>query len=247
MSYGSDMVRQIMLQLEEFLRWLIENYRDFILAMISVLVGSLLTLLGTWFVERGARKSARADERRERIYAPLYDELADVKKALQEYGRTGSAIWGTYQRIKSEHIRYLIPRELRDRITKLYEQNLEEFDRRMMKLHRKHETEIRDYLLARMPDQDTLTASTMQTLSTLAVYLPRKRIPGDSSAFADAFRAARKHGNLEHNSLPEFFEYWVNHIRNDKNFLDLNQYGEEALRLLLKIKNEIGRELEAGH
>ena len=247
MSSGSDMVRQIMLQMEEFLKSLIENYRDFILAMISVLVGSLLTLLGTWFVERGARKSARADERRERIYAPLYDELSDVKKALQEYGRTGSAIWGTYQRIKSEHIRYLIPRELRDRITKLYEQNLEEFDRRMMKLHRKHETEIRDYLLERMPDRDTLTDSTMQTLSTLAIYLPRKRIPGDSGAFDEAFRAARKHGNLEHNSLPEFFEYWVNHIRTDKDFLDLNQYGEEALRLLLEIKNEIGRELEAGH
>jgi hypothetical protein len=240
------MVHQIMLQMEEFLRSLIENYRDFILAMISVSVGSLLTLFGTWFVERGARKSARADERRERIYAPLYDELTDVKKSLQEYGRTGSAIWGTYQRVKSEHIRYLIPRELRDRIIKLYEQNLEEFDRRLMKLHRKHETEIRDYLLERTPDRDTLTASTMQTLCTLAIYLPRKRITGDSGVFDDAFRAARKHGGLEHNSLSEFFEYWVNHIRTDKDFQDLNQYEEEVLRLLLEIRSEIGRELEAG-
>jgi hypothetical protein len=194
---------------------------------------------------RKSRKVPRADERRERIYAPLYDELTEVRKALENYGRTGSTGWGTYQRIKSEHIRYLIPRELRGRIIKLYEQNLEEFDKQSMKLHGKHEAEIRDYLLERMPDRDTLTDSTMQTLCRLAIYLPRKRITGDSGAFDDAFRAARKHGNLEHNSLSEFFEYWVNHIRTDKDFEDLNEHRRKTLGLLAGIENEMGRELEA--
>jgi hypothetical protein len=194
---------------------------------------------------RKSRKVPRADERRVRIYAPLYDELTEVQKALQNYGRTGLGNWREYQKIKSEHIRYLIPCELRDRITQLYEQNLEEFEKGLMKLQRKHETEIRDYLLERMPDRDTLSASTVQNLYRLALYLPRGQLPDESDALDLAFRGARKHGHLEHDSLPEFFRYWVSRIKTDKDFEDLNEHRRKTLCMLADIENEIGRELEA--
>jgi hypothetical protein len=194
---------------------------------------------------RKGRKLPRAYERRARIYAPLYDELADVRKALENYGRTGLGNWREYQRIKSEHIRHLIPRELRDRITQLYEQNLEEFEKGLMKLQRKHETKIRDYLLERMPDRDTLSASTVQNLGRLALYLPRGLLPDESDALDLAFRGAKKHGNLEHDSLSGFFRYWVSRIQTDKDFEDLNEHRRKTLGLLAEIENEIGRELEA--
>ena len=96
----------------------------------------------------------------------------------------------------------------------------------------------------RGPERDTLSASTVQNLCRLALYLPRGRLPDESDALDLAFRGATKHGHLEHDSLPEFFRYWVSRIQTDKDFEDLNEHRRKTLDMLAGIESQIGRELE---
>jgi hypothetical protein len=105
------------------LRQLLVNIRDVILLVI----GGLFGFLSSWIVSGRERKLARADQRRERIYGPLQDEPESIIVLLPNNEST-MQVWSEYPRIKSAHIRFMIPRKLRTRIVEIYEQLLPRYE-----------------------------------------------------------------------------------------------------------------------
>jgi len=237
--------------LEDVQRWIFDNVSN-IFYLIS---GSVLTLLGSWFVESRSRHSERADERREKIYAPFYDELSAVETALRNCGRTGRSCWGEYNRIKNAHILYMIPRNLREKITHLIEGDLEEFDRKSIELQDTYEKKIAADLMQAMPVVSASPGATARPslapevadLTRLAVYLVGGILPqGESRSNLDAaLESIKVRSNMTYNSVEEFFEHYLAIFRSDEEYRALNKQKEHALGLAREIKAEIGRNLEA--
>jgi len=82
-----------------------------------LIIGSGLGILASWLPARYSWKSQRAEQRRANVYAPLFDELQSIKSALNEYR---NPVRTEYERIRSQHLLYLVPRFLRWEIETLY-------------------------------------------------------------------------------------------------------------------------------
>jgi len=67
---------------EAVTEWILSNLNSIGLLVI----GSFLTLFSSWFVARYTWKRQKDDEKRARVYAPLYDELSNLKHSLAKYG-----------------------------------------------------------------------------------------------------------------------------------------------------------------
>jgi hypothetical protein len=97
----------------------------------------------------------RADERRERVYGPLYDELPIAEQKLLEWRDTnGSATeWKEYREVRDRHLLYLAPKEFRAKIRRLYDENLVRFGEQRRKL-------LGDYRRIAMREMGTIDNNT---------------------------------------------------------------------------------------
>ena len=98
--------------LEEMLGLLLANLST----MVFVLLASGLSILGSWYAAHYTWKAQRDDERRERVYAPLLDELEAIEKAVKSYDYFGTT---EYNQISSAHLFYLVPIVLKTQIREL--------------------------------------------------------------------------------------------------------------------------------
>jgi hypothetical protein len=237
--------------LEQLLQWVEQNAGN----LTYLLIGSILTLLGSWFVESQRRRSERGDKRREKIYAPLYDELNRIEKALTNYDRTGTSVWSEYHRIKSEHILYMIPRKLKQKITRLIETEVEKFDLQLMGLQEKYQKTINADLthalipIAAPPDTTVIATSdsSVAYLNGLAIYLARGTFPQGyyRRNLEAAFQAVKARSTITQNSVDELFQHYLGLYQSDEDYKALNKQREQALRLAREIRTEIEKDLEA--
>ena len=167
--------------------------------IVLVLVGGIIGFLSSWIVSRRERKWARADQRRERIYGPLQDELAIIGVALpnnEDTLQTSVEYW----RIKSEHIRYMIPRKLRGKVVELYEQVLQRYGEEKTALGRKCNnmmgTEITHGLIPAGGDLSlTVTATSsshVASMANLSYWLVEGKIPRNMERDSDSLSSRER-------------------------------------------------------
>lgn len=125
--------------LEPLRGWIFYNLNSIAL----LLMGSLLTLFSSWFVARYTWKAQKDDERRKRIYAPLHDELSNVRDHLDQYGSFEAK---EYEQIRSAHLLYLVPSPLEMKIRELYDRKLPTISRVTVELYPKFEHQIEDHM-----------------------------------------------------------------------------------------------------
>lgn len=202
-----------------------------------------------------AWRSERADERRERIYAPLYDELGKVEEALTNYNRTNTDIWGEYNRIKREHITWKIPRDLRKKISRLFEVEVNEFAKQLMVLEDKWRHIINVELtqglapIGETPDATVLATSdsSIATLKELSIYLSRGTLPkgAPSIDFENAFQAVKaRSSNLPYNNVKELFNRYLQEYRSEREYQKLNEQRKLSLRSVKDIMETMAKDLE---
>lgn len=231
------------------MKWLSDK-ADLILGSI---LGALLTLAGSLFILKRQRRLELADERRIRIYAPLYDELPKVEKALTNYSPTRTDIWGEYNRIKHEHIAYLIPRDLRNKISRLFEVELKEFHEQRESLENKYREIIVDELtrglipITGRPDAVVIATSdpSIAALRELATYLCEADLPRASSMnLESAFKTAKARSrNLPYDDVKELFNHYLQEIRSDIEYQKLNEQRRTSLQSVKDVMKAIAKDL----
>lgn len=103
--------------LDQLIAWVLNNLNSIGL----LLIGTLLALFSSWFVARYTWKAQRDDERRMRVYAPLHDELSNIKTHLD-----GNEDIETkeYNQINSQHLLYLAHKNIEIKLHELYDVKL---------------------------------------------------------------------------------------------------------------------------
>jgi len=226
---------------------LLTNLRDIFL----VVFGTFLGLLSAWIVGRRERKWARADQRRERIYGPLQDELGILSKDLPLNERT-LEIGSEYRRIKGDHIRYMIPEHLRRRIIFLYEVLLPKYDHEKVMLENKYEDSIRAAILERLtPDLRTGSVLTdnspdITTVANLGHCLLERRVPPHMEKNVEsAFSVVKEHSrDIPEQTWQEFFQLWQERLPRDEDYVRFIGTRDWALKMTEMILNEINKDLE---
>lgn len=119
-----------------------DNLRD----LVFLGMGSLLTLVVLWVLERYKMRFGKVNERRVKIYAPLFDELLGVQSSLGKYDYVSTS---EYEKIKSAHLSYMVPNALRQKMRRLYDELLPEIQRRIVVLREKHQESARALTMLR--------------------------------------------------------------------------------------------------
>lgn len=189
----------------------LERYQ--ILQNLAFLVfGAILSLLVAWSVQRRERESTRNDQRRERIYAPLFDELSRVRISLQNWL---PATTPEYDKIQSAHLLYMVPMNLREQLRTLYETLLPELQNKILAIRERHQQIIlTDLTASSIPlsgrPGSTVVSTSDPNIINLANNLGQMtlldEIPGSAKPSLERlFQAAKQRSNLVQLSVDEYF------------------------------------------
>lgn len=236
---------------DQLLEWVTGVARDVVL----LVAGSLLTLFVTWVVSGRERKWARADECRERIYGPLHDELANLRKALEKNLRIGG-VTDEYERIKREHILYMIPRKLRQRIIHLYETGITQYESQLIDLAKKYRELMSNEILGKLQPTGTTSGTVVDASSSdvhfligLAHWLAEGVVPEHMDKELErAYLSvkAQSKGVLEQTGN-EFFQSWKARFRSDPECEEFKGLRDQLLVQVIEIREEIQKDLESQH
>ena len=224
--------------------WLTQNLS----AVIFLVLGSMLGLFASWFTARYSRKAQKADERRERVYAPLFDELAIIKKALDEYAYPFVT---EYERIASAHLLYLVPKNLRVMIRELYDRKLKFITRMILKLRDRYRQKVLENINEHIPREQPANAfndSNAMTLATdLADFLLQGQIPSEwlpkiQPLFVDV--KGRLRLTLDESSVIIYFKKLLILRSKDMEMAELDALKEQCAQLVEAIQKVIARDLE---
>ncbi len=235
----------------DILSQLASSLRDILLLVI----GGLLGFLSSWVVSKRERKGARADQRRERIYGPLQDELNSISTILPKNEGTQQTS-AEYPRIKSEHIRYMIPKQLRDKIVQLYEEVIPKYEKQRTTLGQKYSDLILAEITQRLaPIADVTGTATVQsasypflsTIASLGNWLAEGKIPNSLESEAErAFLSLKDHSRpFPQSTLQEFFDVWKKKLQQDPLFKKFVETKEKAMMLIREITSELSKDLES--
>jgi hypothetical protein len=229
---------------------LLNSIRDLVL----LIIGGLFGFLSSWIASGRERKLARADERRERIYGPLLDELANIVALLPRNDSTMQQ-WSDYPRIKSAHIRYMIPRTLRTAIVEIYEELLPKYEEQKAILAQKYNGKMREEITRELiPDfggPSTVVTSTsspfVTTLANLSYYLVEGRIPPSMEKEVETalFAVREDSRNFPQATWQDFFAEWSKRLQADGQFKKFTETRDKAVRAIQKVMDEINEDLES--
>ena len=217
--------------------------------VLGAILGGAFTLFGSWAQQRHSRKLAQADERRERIYAPLFDELDILDKSLEAFERTAGQT-KEYERIKAEHILYMVPKKLRPDVVRLYEDLLVRFDEQLHAAKKRLEKRMYDDLIAGGPVGATKEAAA-RNLAVMAHYVSAGQLPDEEELkrhMQDAFRLLKSQSwqsVQRFTSLEELFEERKKSQVVQADLTPLRRLQQESLNLLLEIRKQISKDLGA--
>jgi hypothetical protein len=227
------------------MNWLVNNLGS----VVFLILGFLLSLFASWFTVRYSRKAQKADERRERVYARLFDELPTIKKALEEY----KAPYGEeYNKIASEHLLYLVPKNLRMRIRELYDQKLPSAINAIARVHGRYKRQVLQDINRLIPAGQPATAFNDSNASTLASDLADCLLIGQipiewremvQRAFVDVKQ--RLGLTLQESSVLVYFRKLLLFRAKDLEMAELEALKEECLQLIEGIQSAISKDLES--
>lgn len=222
--------------------------------VILVLIGALLGFLSSWIVSRRERKWGRADQRREKIYGPLQDELAIIGLALPKNEDTLKNCV-EYPRIKSEHIRYLIPRKLRGKVVELYEQVIPGYAEEKKALGQKYNNKMRTQITYGLIPQGggpsavvTSTSSPyVASMANLSYWLVEGKTPPTiEREMQTAFQVVKEDSRkFAYATWQAFFEAWRKRLEHDEDFKKFVETKDKAITLTQEITGEIAKDLES--
>ena len=165
-------------------------------------------------ISRRERKGVRADQRREKIYGPLEDELHIVGATLpKNLDILQNCV--EYPRIKSEHIRYMIARKLRGKVVELHEQVLPRYGEEKKALGQKYNsmmrTQITYGLTPSIGDPSLIVTATssphVTSMANLSYWLVEGKIPREmEKEIQTAFQVVKEDSRkFEYETWQEFF------------------------------------------
>jgi hypothetical protein len=225
--------------LENISNWLLSNSGP----IIYLIIGSLLGLLASWFTARYSWKSQKADERRERVYAPLSDELDPIKKALENYDYFHST---EYDRLASAHLLYLVPSAFRMQIRELYAY-LATFSLMGVKLRQKYEDRILKEINDSLPSGSQPNAYNDSNAKTLAQDIAYFLLQGK---IATSWRKEPLLKDIGEQlgwkePIEPYFEKFRGILTKDQDMIELETLQKKILHLLKPVQETIMSDLES--
>jgi hypothetical protein len=196
----------------------------------------------------------RADQRREKIYGPLEDELDIIGAALpKNLDILQNCV--EYPRIKSEHVRYMIARELRGKVVELYEQVLPRYGEEKKALGQKYNnmmrTQITYGLAPTIGDPSLIVTGTsspdVASMANLSYWLVEGKIPRKiEREIQTSFQVVKEDSRkFEYETWQEFFEAWRKRQEQDKDFKEFVETRDKAITLIQEITAQITKDLES--
>ena len=222
----------------------LRNMFDILPSILLIVIGAALGLVVAWWRDTRSRKLMRADERRERVYGPLYDELPIVEQKLADWRDTdASAIeWKEYQEVREKHLLYLAPKELRAKIRRLYDEKLVRFSERRRELLGDYRRIVMREIGTIDNNADRLSRITVSHLLEEWSSLTNE----DQNSIEGTFWDAKKGSTLlrQFHTGEEVFGYFKKGIQKEPAFAILRELRDESLTLLAEIRKEIGKDLK---
>jgi hypothetical protein len=210
-----------------------------------LILGALLGYVSSWMITKGERKEARADQRRERIFGPLHDELDNLELMISKTEDVAT-INTVYDKVRAEHIRYMIPTKLRVQIIQLYEEMLPAYASVIHKLREKYLLIMYKSLCT---DLGLLSTSSnfVRDLAGLSYWLLQGKFPRNMLKDIETAIVVMKEDSKTflHANWQEYFEYWKNQIRNDTEFKEFEQFRTSIIAMIQEINGTIRKDLES--
>lgn len=233
----------------DILAQLVSAFRDILLLVIGGLVG----FLSSWVVSKRERKWARADQRRERIFGPLQDELDKLSVTLSKAQDVNPSYDSVYERVKAEHIRYMIPKQLRTKVIQLYEEIFPNYENQILFLREKYRmlmTEsITKGLRPLFEGGEVIQTSSphVANLASLSYWLLEGKFPKNmekeiETAFFVVKEDSREFPYVDYRG---YFEGWKRQIREDIQYKVFERLREKAIAAVQEINNTIRQDLES--
>jgi hypothetical protein len=228
----------------------IEVHRSPVDVYAPPIVTGIVVAIGSWLVNRSITKSNAAREKREKrkekVYAPLFDELPKIRKAFEEYTYTNPI---EYRKISSEHLFYLIPKSLSMKIHELYDQDLECFGQMAISIRDKYRKIILEDITKSVPigqSPNAFNDSNANTLATdLAFFLLRGKITNEWITKAGlVFQDVKGRLGLKETTITEYFEKLLELRSKDAVITDIETLREKGIRLAESIEQTIAKDLE---
>jgi hypothetical protein len=217
--------------------------------LLILVIGGLLGFVSSWAVSKRERKEARADQRRERIYGPLHDELDTIQVALlktEDIFTPSGSVGSTYERVKAEHILYMIPRELRNKIIEVYEESLPNYDSKIVILRNKYRLMMYTSLCTALGLSST-SSNYVANLASLSYWLLQETFPENKVKEIDTalFVMSEDSHEFPYAKGQDYFRYWKNQMREDPEFKQFEQMRKQIMNKVQEINEAIRTDLES--
>ena len=229
------------------------NGYDLVFFLVSNLaflgIGALLAYLVTILTQKSAIERAREDERNERVYSPLYDELEEALQTLDKWEyRPPNKEWARIRKV--EHLTYMVPKGLRDRLTQLYDTQYEQYDATVRDCNKRMEEFVRSELMSRLVGAYSSYPYPADISNVIGIgydILGGKLI-GDTTHLNEIntsyFRMKRGMFKLEWDSVYSFFEYLVSASTNREEIKEAYKVRKGVMDSMKEIRNTLGKSLK---
>jgi hypothetical protein len=219
-------------------KWLVDSAGS----IFFLIIGFLLTLLTAKFTADYSWKGQKADERRERVYAPLYDELSNIRTQLDPYGPFTHP---EYDQIRSVHLLYLVPNDLCKKIVTVYDK-LTTIDLTKSRLVNKYERKILEMMNSEFKDPVSDDSSAIRLARDFAIWAFQGEIPDElEESTESAFQGLNsRFTKISQTTSKEFLSKFLDSMPKDEDQIALNGLKQETLTLIDSIRDSVKGDLE---
>ena len=226
--------------LDTIANWLLSKIE----AIVFLILGFLLGLLTSWLTARYTRRAQKADERRERVYAPLIDELEANRKALENYDQNFSK--KEYDQIAYAHLFYLIPTTLKMQIHELYTTQAS-LSLMLMKLREKYREQIEKDIDESLPMEAPSTpkdSNVTRLAGIIASSLPLGKIPDiHRSDFDTVVKNLRENSGWKE-PIDAYIKKLIDALSKDEEMTKIEALRKKILELLKNIQDNMMSDLK---
>ncbi len=224
---------------DELSNWLIQNLSG----IVYVIIGSVLGLAASWATAQYSWRKQRDEKRRGSVYAPLFDELSVIRQNLNEYRYLSTP---EYDKIRSEHLLYLVPKDLRERIIELYN-NLPLFGQSCSQRQAEYRDRIAERLSALAIPPATLSndgnANTL--VSNMCIFVLCGGIPANVINQEQPYQNVKLRFRLTEPSVNEYFQNLLLLRTNDPAIPELEALKNGIVNALEVVQRAIAKDLDA--
>ncbi len=224
---------------DELSIWLIQNLSG----IVYVIIGSVLGLIASRVTARYSWRKQRDEQRRGSVYAPLFDELPIILQALREYSYP---LTTEYDKIKSAHLMYLVPKDLRESIITLYK-NLQLFSELCSHRQAEYRKRIAENLSAIAIPPATLSndGNANALVNNLGMFLLRGEIPAYVMNQEQLYQNVKQRFRLMEPSVTEYFQTLLPLRANDPAIPELEALKDKTISEVEGIQRTIAKDLDA--